>query len=219
MMTTTSKRDLRKELKHLYAPSAKRVDLIEVPEFQYALIDGELEPGQAPETSGSFHDAMQALYGISFTLKFMSKLRADNPLDYAVMVLEGLWWTPDNGFSFDTSQPWRFTLMIMQPEHIDRNMYDEALRQLKGKKVNPALERLRFESFTEGLSIQTLHLGPYDQEAATVARMRDFTEENQLQLCGKHHEIYLGDPRRCKPERLKTVLRHPARKKTGPMAC
>jgi hypothetical protein len=212
-MSKTSKLDLQKELKHLYAPSAKTIELVDVPRFRYAMVDGQLEPGQAPETSLAFQDAMQALYGISFTLKFMSKLRKSNPVDYKVMALEGLWWTDARGFSFDKSEPWQFTLMIMQPEHITRKMYQEALQKLQDKKDNPALSRLRFEGFHEGLCIQTMHVGPYDQEPATIARMKSFAEESELLFRGKHHEIYLGDPRRCKPERLKTVLRQPVQKR------
>ena len=211
-MTKTEKLDLKKELKHLYAPSATKIDLVDVPTFRYAMVDSELPPGQAPTTSPDFQDAMQALYSISFTLKSMSKMRKSDPIDYTVMTLEGLWSTEGDAFDFDDSRPWRFTLMIMQPGHITPGMYEEALRQLKEKKDNPALAKLRFETFREGLCVQTMQIGPYDQEPATMARMRSFAEENGLQLHGRHHEIYLGDPRRCKPERLRTILRHPVRR-------
>jgi len=207
------KLDLRKELKDLYAPSSRTIDIVDVPEFQYAMVDGLLEAGQKPESSTAFQDAMHALYGISFTLKFMSKLRKSKPIDYAVMALEGIWWTDAQGFDFDASKPWHFTVMIMQPPHINRGMYEEALQQLLEKKDNPALSGLRLENFREGLCIQTMHIGPYDREPATVARMKCFAAENQLLLRGRHHEIYLGDPRRCKAERLRTILRLPVQRK------
>jgi len=209
------KRDLRKELMHLYAPSAKAVEIVNVPAFQFAMVDGALRPGEAPGTSATFHEAIQALYGISFTLKFMSKLRKENPIDYGVMALEGLWHAGTGAFEFDRSKPWRFTLMILQPDHITASMYKEALQKLKDKKDNPALEKLRFEKFREGLCVQTMHIGPYDQEPATMERMKAFADENGLRFAGRHHEIYLGDPRRAKPERLKTILRYPVKKKGG----
>ena len=208
-MSTQKKIDLRKELKHLYAPSPKKIAIVEVPPFQYAMVDGTVEPGQKPESSAEFQQSMQALFGISFTLKFMSKLHKVHPLDYAVMPLEGLWWTGARDFDFDTSTPWHFTLMILQPAHITQTMYLEALQHLQKKKASQALSRLRLETFGEGTCIQTLHLGPYDQEAATMEGMKAFAEENQLSLQGRHHEIYLGDPRRCAPEKLRTVLRRP----------
>lgn len=216
-MGKVAKRDLRKELKHLYAPSAKAVEVVEVPAFQFAMVDGELEPGTPPGDSTVFHNALQALYGISFTLKFMSKLRKENPIDYGVMALEGLWDFGGGGgggeFEFDRTRPWRFTLMLLQPDHITRAMYKEALAKLKDKKENPALEGLRLEKFREGLCVQTMHVGPYDREPETMARMQAFAKAEGLVFHGRHHEIYLGDPRRSKPERLKTVLRHPVRRK------
>jgi hypothetical protein len=222
-MGKVAKRDFRKELKHLYGPSAKTVEVVEVPEFQFAMVDGELEPETPPGESAVFHNALQALYGISFTLKFMSKLRKENPIDYGVMALEGLWDLDAKGgikgeggagkeFDFDQSRPWRFTLMILQPDHITRAMYKEALAKLKDKKDNPSLEILRLDTFREGLCVQTLHVGPYDQQQETMARMQAFAEAEGLSFHGRHHEIYLGDPRRSKPERLKTILRHPVRK-------
>lgn len=202
--------DLRKELKHLYAPSARQVALVDVPEFQFAQIDGAIEPGQAPGTSPAFEQAMSALYGITYTLKFMSKQRADNPIDYAVMALEGLWWVEEG--EFDITQPgnWRWTMMILQPDHITPAMYAEGLAQLRKKRGDsPALDKLRLARFHEGLALQIMHIGPYAHEPATIARMDAFAQENGYRMIGKHHEIYLGDPRNAAPEKLKTILRHP----------
>jgi len=206
------KLDLRKKLKHLYAPSAKKMEVVDVPEFKFVMLDGTIQPGETPGTSKDYGDAIGALYGASFTLKFMSKLRKKKPLDYTVMALEGLWWTDSGGFDFQKQEAWRWTMMMMQPEHITHEMYEEAVAQLKRKKENPALGLLRFETFCEGLSTQTMHIGPYAEEPRTIGNMRAFAVENGYKFRGKHHEIYLGDPRRCKPERLRTILRHPVEK-------
>lgn len=204
------KMDLRKELKYLYAPSAKQVALVDVPEFQFAQIDGAIEPGQAPGTSPAFEQAMSALYGITYTLKFMSKQRADDPIDYTVMTLEGLWWVEEG--EFDITQPgnWRWTMMILQPDHITPAMFAEGLAQLRKKRGDsPALDKLRLARFHEGLALQIMHIGPYANEPATIARMDAFAQEKGYRMIGKHHEIYLGDPRNAAPEKLKTILRHP----------
>lgn len=123
--------DLKKELKYLYAPSAKKVEIVDVPAFTFVMVDGLLPPAEKPETSQEFQQAMTALYGISYTLKFMSKQRQDTPLDYTVMALEGLWWIDEHGFEFDHTKAWNWTVMILQPEHITDAMYQEALQQLK----------------------------------------------------------------------------------------
>lgn len=206
------KLDLRRMWKHLYAPSAKKVEIVDVPTLNFAMIDGRVIAGVLPAESSEFQQAVEALYGVSFTLKFASKLRKDNPIDYPVMALEGLWWTESGEFDIARPGGWLWTLMIMQPDHITPDMFQEALQRLKEKKDNPALAKLRLEPFKEGLCIQTMHIGPYAEEPATVERMKAFARENGYVLCGKHHEIYLGDPRRAQPEKLKTVLRYSIQK-------
>jgi hypothetical protein len=201
--------DLRKEWKHLYAPSAKQAALVKVPKFNFVMIDGEIEPGASPGTSQAFGEAMEALYGMSYTLKFTSKLRKANPIDYTVMALEGLWWVGSGEFSFDKKDNWCWTLMMMQPKHITIKMYQAALQQLKEKRNPPALAKLRFESFQEGLCVQIMHIGPYSEEPRSLERMQAFADANGYVYRGKHHEIYMGDPRRAKPDKLKTILRHP----------
>jgi hypothetical protein len=104
---------------------------------------------------------------------------------------------------------WKWTAMMMQPDHITDEMYQEALSDLRKKKPNPALDKLRLETFHEGLCIQIMHIGPYAEEPATIEKMEAFAQEYSYTFRGKHHEIYIGDPRRAKPENLKTVLRHP----------
>jgi len=207
------KLDLRKELKYLYVPSAKKKEIVEVPRFQFAMIDGQIEAGQEPSTSETFQQALTALYGISYTLKFTSKLRKENPIDYPVMALEGLWWVEGGEFDINRKEDWHYTLMMLQPDHITGEMFQDALAQLRKKRGDgPSLEKLRLESFQEGLCVQTMHVGPYANEPATIAKMNAFAAENGYRLRGKHHEIYLGDPRRAAPEKLKTVLRHPIEK-------
>jgi hypothetical protein len=203
------KLDLKKQLKHLYAPSARQVQVVDVPEMSFLMLDGDIAPGTEPATSEAFQQAMQALYGLSYTLKLMSKLRKENPIDYTVMALEGLWWVEGGEFSFDRKDDWRWTVMIMQPDHITAEMVQEAGRQVAEKRPNPALPNVRFERFHEGLSMQIMHIGPYEDEPRTIQKMSDFARENGYRLHGAHHEIYLGDPRRTKPENLKTVLRQP----------
>ena len=214
------KLDLKKTLKYLYVPSAKKVEVVDVPHFQFLMIDGAIEPGHGPGTSPLFQENTQALYGAAYTLKFMAKLRKENPIDYPVMALEGLWWVEDGMFDIQKPGNWKYTLMIMQPDIVTPDMILEALVQLRKKKGDqPAFTRLRLEHFHEGLCVQTMHIGPYATEPATVERMQAFMLENGLQDLvgqgGKHHEIYMGDPRRTDPAKLKTVLRHPVRKVDG----
>jgi hypothetical protein len=185
------------------------MQVVDVPELRFAMVDGALEPECAPGSSLAFQQAIEALYGISFTLKFASKQRSEAPIDYTVMPLEALWWVEDG--EFDISQPgnWSWTAMIMQPDHITGSMFEEALDRLRKKRPKPVLDRLRFGVFHEALCMQTVHIGPYSEEPATLARMEEFARENGCILRGKHHEIYLGDPRRSAPEKLRTILRHP----------
>lgn len=204
------KLDLRKQLKHLYAPSAKQVELVDVPTFRFAMVDGCIEAGVEPGSSPEFQEAVGALYGIAYTLKFMSKLRAEDPVDYPVMPLEGLWSTREGEFDMARRVPWPWTLMILQPDHVTEAMFGEAIDRVRRKRDTPALSRVRLESFHEGLCVQVMHIGAYAEEPATMERMHAFARENGYTFRGRHHEIYLGDPRRSAPERLKTVLRHPA---------
>lgn len=205
--------DLRKTLKHLYAPTAKKVELVEVPAFKFLMIDGAIEKGHAPGDSPLFQENTQALYNAAYTLKFMVKQRKENPVDYPVMALEGLWWVEDGYFDIQIKDNWWYRLMILQPELLSEALLEEALAQIRKKKGDaPALSRVRLETFTEGLCVQVLHLGPYASEPATVARLEEFAQANGLQMSGRHHEIYLGNPLRAEPEKLRTILRHPVEK-------
>ena len=198
--------DYKKELKHLYGSSSKKVVIVEVPSMNYFMVDGE--GGPAAE---SYQQAIEALYGLSFTVKLNVK-KGIGP-DYTVMPLEGLWWAKDiTAFSADRKDEWQWKMMIMQPDHVTAKHVNAATKQLREKKNPLALDKIRFESYHEGPSVQILHIGPYDDEGPTIAQMHKFIDENGYQLHMKHHEIYLSDPRRSKPEKLKTVLRQPITK-------
>jgi hypothetical protein len=207
--------DLKKQFKHLYQPAAKQVELVDVPGLQFVMIDGAIEKGQAPGTSPGFAEATQALYSLCYTLKFMLKKRKTNAIDYPVMALEGLWWVEDGFFDITVKDNWFYTLMIMKPEVVTKDLFEEAREQVKKKKGDsPLLSKVRLEHFEEGACVQVMHIGPYATEPATMDRMREFMQENGLQdkvgpIGGRHHEIYLSDPRKAKPEKMKTVLRHP----------
>ncbi len=209
--------DLKKDLKYLYGASTRKVEVVQVPCLQFAMIDGAIEKRQTPGNSPGFQEATQALYGISYTLKFMLKKRKKNALDYAVMALEGLWWVEDGVFDITVKDNWFYTLMILQPDVINENDFVEGLSEVRRKRRDtPALSKIRLKSFEEGLCMQIMHIGPYATEPVTVDRMGTFASDNGYQdrvgLGGKHHEIYLGDPRRADPSKLKTIIRHPIEK-------
>jgi hypothetical protein len=205
---------LKKDLKAFYQPSAKKVEFVQVPRFDFLMIDGAIEPGMEPGNSPLFEENMMALYGAAYTLKFTLKKRANDPVDYPVMALEGLWDARDGKFDIKVKDNWDYTLMILVPDLITQVDFEEALVQMRKKKGDlPGYARLRLESFEEGPCVQTMHLGPYATELLTLERMQAFMQENGYRDLvgsgGKHHEIYLGDPRKAAPEKLKTVLRHP----------
>jgi hypothetical protein len=206
--------DLKKQFKYLYQPSAKKIESVQVPNLQFAMIDGAIEKGSEPGKSPAFAEATQALYGLSYTLKFMLKKRKTNAIDYPVMALEGLWWVEDGYFNIAVKDNWFYTLMIMQPDVITQEIFEEAREQVRKKKGDSEmLSKVRLAHFEEGLCVQTMHIGPYDTEPATIDRMKEYMQENGLKdnvgPNGKHHEIYMSDPRKAAPEKMKTVLRHP----------
>jgi hypothetical protein len=197
--------DLRKELKHLYNPSAKEVSVVDVPEMNFLMVDGEGNPN----TSEWYGQAVEALYAVSYALKFMVK-KDETGVDYAVMPLEGLWWADDmSRFSTSNKDAWKWTMMIVQPEYVTEGLFEEARQSTAKKKDLPALASMRFEVFREGRAAQIMHVGPFAEEGLNIEKIHRFIEEQGHQRRGKHHEIYLGDPRRTAPERLKTVLRQP----------
>jgi hypothetical protein len=201
--------DCKKEFKDLYHPSSKKVAVVNVPAFNFVIVDGVGDPN----TSQDYKDAVSALFTVSFTLKFMVK-KGKPSVDYGVMPLEGLWWADDvKSFVAGNKNLWKWTSMIMQPKFVTAALFGEAIEQTKKKKNLPALPKLRFECFQEGLSAQILHLGPYSAEKETVEKIHGFIKENGYQLTGKHHEIYLSNPGKVAPEKLKTIVRQPMKKR------
>ncbi len=197
--------DYKKEFKHLYKPSAKKVEVVEVPRWNYLMVDGKGDPN----TSQAFQDAIEVLYPLSYTLKFMIK-RGEIGIDYGVLPLEGLWWADDmSSFSAGNKDEWKWTLMIMQPEPVTEELVKKAIAQVKTKKNPVSLPLVRFESFEEGKAAQIMHIGPFSEEAPTIEKVHSFIEENESQRRGKHHEIYLSDTRRALPEKWKTIIRQP----------
>jgi hypothetical protein len=201
------KLDLKKSLKYLYEPGAKAFSVVDVPEMNFIMIDGQGNPN----TSAEYVASLQALYSAAYTLKFM--IRKEMTIDYPVMASEGLWWTDDmRDFSTSRKDDWKWTMMIMQPEIVTRQLFDRAVAAGLEKKGQPALTRLRLERFHEGLATQILYFGPYSEEGPTISRLHQSIDESGHVRFGKHHEIYLGDPRKVAPEKLRTVIRQPMRK-------
>ncbi len=205
-----SKIDFKKELKHLYRPSGKDFSVEDVPALQFLMIDGQGDPNTALE----YQQALEALYAAAYKIKFASKKQLGK--DYVVPPLEGLWWAEDmDAFtSMRDKDKWFWTMMIMTPDWISEDIFQQVLEVLKaGKEPPSSLENLRLETYHEGLSVQILHIGSYDDEAPTLSHLHnEWMPANGYTFNGRHHEIYLSDPRRVTPEKLKTVLRQPIRK-------
>ncbi len=199
------KRDYLKQMKELYGPSAKSVDVVDVPEMNFLMVDGEGDPNRAK----SFGEAIEALYPVAYTLKFMAK-KGPPAIDYGVMPLEALWWADDmSAFATGTKDAWKWTVMIMQPDCITPGMVAEAIQEVGRRKKPVALPLVRFESFKEGRAAQILHVGPFSEEGPTIEKVHAVIEQAGCKRSGKHHEIYLSDLRRAAPEKWKTIVRQP----------
>jgi hypothetical protein len=201
--------DFKKEYKFLFSASARQPQLVDVPEFKYLMIDGTGDPNTAPE----FAEKIQVLYGLAYTMKFMLK-QGSQAVDFVVPPLSGLWCAEDiSAFNEGRKDEWLWTLMIMQPDAVTPELLAKSKAKLAAKK--PGLlsaDRARLEMLHEGAAVQILHIGPYSAEGPVIARLHDFMKENGYTFNGRHHEIYLGDPRRCQPEKLKTIIRQPVKK-------
>lgn len=201
----TGKVDFKRTL-DAYQAKRDRFRIVDVPGLQYLMIDGHGDPNTSPAFTG----AIEALYPVAYKLKFASK--RDLGRDYVVMPLEGLWWADDMDFftaARDKSR-WNWTLLIMVPEWIDRDMFTAAVEQAGAKNRPARLADVRLESLSEGRCVQTLHVGSFDDEADVLARMHhEFIPDNGLHMTGRHHEIYLSDFRRVAPEKQRTILRQP----------
>ena len=196
--------DYKKELKHLYRSSAKKVEVVEVPKMNFLMIDGDGGPNHP-----TFQNAIEVLFPLSYTLKFMIK-KSDIGIDYGVLPLEGLWWADDmSSFIKDKKDDWKWKLMIMQPDLVNKEMVVKAIEEVRKKKNPVALPLVRFESFSEGKVAQIIHIGPFSDEGPTVEKLHAFIGDSGNQIIGKHHEIYLSDIRRAAPEKWKTIIRQP----------
>jgi len=197
--------DYLKQLKHLYAPSAKKVEIVDVPEMNFLMIDGEGNPN----TSQAFRNAVETLFSLSYTLKFMIK-KGEEEIDYGVLPLQALWWSDDlSAFSTGNKDAWKWTVMVMQPDFVTPALVAAATKEVQRKKKPASLSLTRFHSFKEGKAAQILHIGPFSEEGPTIEKVHSFIENSGSQRIGKHHEIYLSDIRRAAPEKWKTIIRQP----------
>jgi hypothetical protein len=202
-----TKIDFKKTLKHLYNPPKKFV-VVDVPEMQFLMVDGHGDPN----TAQAYREAVEALYAVAYKIKFLSKKALER--DYTVPPLEGLWWAEEmESFITRDKSQWDWTMMIMTPEWIGQEIFADAVAQARKAKNPAALDKVRLERYHEGLSAQIMHVGSYDDEGPVLSRMHgEFMPENGYCENGKHHEIYLSDPRRVAPKKLKTVLRQPVKR-------
>ena len=201
-----SKVDYKKELKELYSCKQEPV-LVNVPSLQYLSVEGKGDPN----TSKEYQNAIEALFPVAFKIKFISKKELNK--DYVVLPLEGMWWTEDmSKFSVDNKNDWLWNSLIMQPAHIDEEMLEKAKIEVTKKKELASLDKVKLISIEEGLSAQIMHIGPYSDEAPTIAKLHGFIEKQGYSFDGlrqKHHEIYLSDMRKTSPEKLRTIVRQP----------
>ncbi len=204
--------DYKKVYKDLYFPKNTPA-LIEIPSMNFFMVDGKGKPA-----SEEYHNAMQSLYSFTFSIK-MSKMTGNQPsgyFEYVVPPLEGLWSCEDGPFIFSKSNQWIWTSLIRQPEFVTQEVFEKTREELGVKKPEIDVSKVRFETMEEGLCVQLMHIGPYELEETSIDKILQFVDENNLKTDfesgRKHHEIYLSDPRRCKPENLKTVIRYPVKK-------
>lgn len=199
------KTDPKKEL-DCYRARRGELRVLEVPPLRYLMVDGQGDPNTAP----AYADALAALYPVAYKVKFASKKQLDH--DYVVPPLEALWWADDMAVftSARDKSRWSWTVMLMVPDHVPQELYDAALVEVGRKDPPVALDRVRLELLEEGTCVQTLHVGSYDDEGPVLAHMHDeFIPGQGLRMTGRHHEVYLSDPRRVEPARLRTILRQP----------
>jgi hypothetical protein len=203
------KTDFKKTLKFLYNPPAGEFASVEVPHLQFVKVDGDGDPNTNP----AYRSAVEWLYGVSYAMKFAAKKTLMR--DYVVPPLEGLWWADDpKSFITREKDKWRWTMMIMVPHFVTRDIFENAVEKTSAKLRQPP-QSLRLETYREGLSLQTLHVGSYDEEGPVLAQLHDeIMPSLGMAFSGPHHEIYLSDPRKTEPAKLKTILRQPVQRTT-----
>lgn len=194
--------DYKKLLKEFYNPSAKNVEHVVLPKMNFIMIDGKGDPN----TSEEFKAAIETLYPVAYTIKFYFKKNKD--IDFGVMPLEGLWWSDDmSDFTEGKKDNWFWTLMIMQPDFVTKEIFEQVLSDLKAKKKEIQYDKIRFESYEEGSSVQLMHIGPFAAEGPNIMRLHDEIKDSGHKISGKHHEIYLSDMRRVDQAKMKTAIR------------
>lgn len=202
-----NKIDYKKDLKEYYQAKLNKIVTVDVPKMNFIMIDGHGDPN----TSQDYIDAIQTLYPIAYGIKFYCKKELET--DFGVMPLEGLWWAEDmNNFDVNDKNNWLWMAMIMQPDFVDKNIFNKVIEQTRSKKSLPLIDKIRLESYDEGRSAQTMYVGPYAQEGETIQAVHTFIKQQGGKLDSTikhHHEIYLSDPRRTDASKLKTIIRQP----------
>ncbi len=199
--------DFKQEFKSLFSPSAKEPEIVEVPALKYMMVDGQGYPG----TSKEFAEKVQLLYGLAYTIKFMLKKEKTDAFDFKVPPLSGLWHAEDMAAYIDAGrkEEWLWTLMLALPERVTNEVFLLGKGEFIKKKQPRLMDAVSFNVYEEGLCAQIMHIGPYSAETETIARLHGFFQEKGYTFNGRHHEIYLGDPRKAQPEKLKTIIRQP----------
>jgi hypothetical protein len=216
-----NKVDFKKQNKELYAPT-KEPCVIQVPTMKFIMVDGQGNPN---DTEGEYQKAVELLYSLSYTIKMGNKNNSSDEenYDYVVAPLEGLWWLNDKtDMNFTQKDKYCWTSMIRQPDFITEEIFAQAKAAVQKKKPDLDITKARLETFTEGLCVHAMHIGTYDEEPATIAKIDSFIKGNDLIYdigtelpdgrTRRHHEIYLSDPRKANPTTMQTILRHPVRK-------
>jgi len=198
--------DYKKDYKEFYLPKGIPTT-IDVPPMVFIMVDGKGDP-----KGDEYQNALSLLYSLSYTIKMKGKDIAGY-FDYTVFPLESLWWSEDGIFDSNERDTWCWISLIRQPEFVTAEIFKWAVELTTKKKPELDFSKTRFEQFNEGLCVQMMHIGPYTDEPATIEKMREFMEQNGLvDMTGadrKHHEIYLSNPNKAKPEKMKTVIRIP----------
>ncbi len=196
--------DLKKEYREHYTARVGKPTLVEVPPRSFLMIDGAGDPN----TSREYADAVTALYPIAYGIR--AAIKKETGDGYTVMPLEGLWWADDMAnFSVDDKSDWKWTMMICQPALATIDMAEPIIAEVTAKKGLASGDRVRFDVYEEGRAAQVMHVGPYAAEEPTIALLHQFIEDQGLERSGLHHEVYLGDPRKSDPAKLKTIIRQP----------
>jgi hypothetical protein len=204
VVMAATKVDFKRELHAFYSAGSEPV-IVDVPEMAFLMIDGHGDPNTASE----YGEAIAALYPAAYAAKFAVK-GGSGGLDFAVMPLEGLWWVSDMSmFTPDDKSAWDWTILIMQPDQVTQEIVEEAKAKVAKKNPSEAVTGVRLERFAEGRAAQVMHVGPYSAEAPTIAGLHSFIADRGYVRAGKHHEVYLSDPRRTAPGKMKTIIRQP----------